>query len=181
MIGVHASAFGRDDGADHPGDAAAAVAPLETAHALLVLDGVSADLITHGAFLATLAILLRFRRLHTMITSRRPVAQPLQGGAEKVIELAPLSEVNTARLLWRLSPRSLRLHELPGASNASDFVAMLARHPLVTLLGGNPGLIKATAPRLQSLSLDELGQSLAAELTAARAAAEVASAAAAEE
>ena len=31
------------------------------------------------------------------------------------------------------------------------------------MLSGNPGRVKATAPRLQTLSLDELGRSLAAE------------------
>ena len=36
-------------------------------------------------------------------------------------------------------------------------------------LSGNPGRVKATAPRLQTLSLDELGRSLAAEAAAAHA------------
>ena len=37
------------------------------------------------------------------------------------------------------------------------------------MLSGNPGRVKATAPRLQTLSLDELGRSLAAEAAAAHA------------
>ena len=120
--------------------------------------------------------------MRTCLTAAEPVASPLPGGAEKVcsprlptppsptqpphspspldvppqvIELSPLSDLNTARLLCRLSPRTLRLHELPGAANASDFVQLLARHPLVARLGGNPGRVKATVPRLQTLSQAE--------------------------
>ena len=139
------------------------VAPLHMLHCLLVLDGVATELLHQPAFLWLLGALLSFARVRTLLTARQPVASPLQGGAEKVIELAPLSSLNTARLLCRLSPRTLRLHELPGASNAADFVQLLARTPLVRMLSGNPGRVKATAPRLQTLSLDELGRSLAAE------------------
>ena len=141
------------------------VAPLHMLHCLLVLDGVSTELVRHPAVLGLLAALLAFARVRTLLTARQPVASPLQGGAEKVIELAPLTGLNTARLLCRLSPRTLRLHELPGASNAGDFVQILAKHPLVRLLCGNPGRVKATAPRLQTLSLDELGRKLIAEAT----------------
>ena len=61
-----------------------------------------------------------------------------------------------ARLLCRLSPRPLRLSEIEGAGNAADFVQRLARHDLIAAFGGNPGLVKALAPRLQNLQLHEV-------------------------
>ena len=121
--------------------------------------------------------------MRTCLTAAEPVASPLPGGAEKVcsprlptppsptqpphspsrldvppqvIELSPLSDLNTARLLCRLSPRTLLLSEIAGATSASNFVQKLSLHPLVEKMHGNPGVVKATAPRLQGLKVDEL-------------------------
>ena len=64
---------------------------------------------------------------------------------------------NTARLLCRLSPRTLLLSEIAGATSASNFVQKLSLHRLVEKMHGNPGVVKATAPRLQrKLKVDEL-------------------------
>ena len=141
---------GRED------DVAAAVAPLRTLHCLLVLDGVSRPLLTAEPLKAALEALLNFARVRTLLTAPTPVAQPLQGGSEKVIAVEPLSAHNTARLLCRLSPRTLLLSEIAGATSASNFVQKLSLHPLVEKMHGNPGVVKATAPRLQGLKVDEL-------------------------
>ena len=116
---------------------AAAVAPLRTLHCLLVLDGVSRPLLTAEPLKAALEALLNFARVRTLLTAPTPVAQPLQGGSEKVIALEPLSAHNTARLLCRLSPRTLLLSEIAGATSASNFVQKLSLHPLVEKMHGN--------------------------------------------
>ena len=148
-------------------DVAAAVAPLRTLHCLLVLDGVSRPLLTAEPLKAALEALLNFARVRTLLTAPTPVAQPLQGGSEKVIALEPLSAHNTARLLCRLSPRTLLLSEIAGATSASNFVQKLSLHPLVEKMHGNPGVVKATAPRLQGLKVDELQAQLENERTSA--------------
>ena len=56
----------------------------------------------------------------------------------------------------RQSPRPLLLSEIEGAGSAADFVQRLAQHELIQAFGGNPGLVKATAPRLSQLKLSEL-------------------------
>jgi hypothetical protein len=78
-----------------------------------------------------------------------------------VVEVKPLSRMNTARLLCRLSPRPLLLSELPGAASAADFVNRLAQHALVEALHGNAGLVKETAPKLQTARIDEVTRSVA--------------------
>ena len=134
----------------------AAIAPLQGLHCLLVLDGVRADLTEEPLFTEFLSLLLSFGRVRTLLTAVSPVAQPLQGGAEKVVDIQPLSRLNTARLLCRLSPRPLLLKEIEGAGSAADFVQRLAQHEFIINFNGNPGFVKATAPRLSVLSLPEL-------------------------
>ena len=143
------------------------------------------------AFVQLLVRLLACPRLRTLLTAVSPVSQPLEGGAEKarrdqsrvqphrapaapvppwptpvlpplqVVEVKPLSRMNTARLLCRLSPRPLLLSELPGAASAADFLNRLAQHALVEALHGNAGLVKETAPKLQTARIDEVTRSVA--------------------
>ena len=84
--------------------------------------------------------------------SRRPITAkllPLQGGAEKVVGITPLSSLHTAKLLCKLSPRPLLLSEIEGAGSAQEFVQRLAQHRgIMQGFRGNPGLVKAAAPRL---------------------------------
>ena len=101
--------------------------------------------------------------VRTLLTAPYPVAVPLQGGAEKVVELKPLSEHNSALLLARLSPRPLQLNELRGAATKGDFLRRLALDPLIVQLEGNAGRIKKAALRLQSLRVSELSKALTAE------------------
>ena len=105
-----------------------------------------------------LSALLSAARVRTLLTATEPVSQPLQGGAEKVVELSPLSAHNAARLLCRLSPRPLRLSEIDGAESGADFVRKLAAHPLICELHGNARRIKAAALHLQHVQLAELLQ-----------------------
>jgi hypothetical protein len=121
-----------------------------------VLDGVSADLAEAAGFAELLELLLSFPRVRTLLTAVDPVNRPLQGGAEKVLEMKPLSKHNTARLICRLSPRPLQLDEIKGAANAQDFVQRLASHDLVGALAGNPGRVKATVPQLSQRRLHEV-------------------------
>jgi hypothetical protein len=93
----------------------AAVLPLHGLHCLLVLDGVSADLAEAAGFAELLELLLSFPRVRTLLTAVDPVNRPLQGGAEKVLEMKPLSKHNTVRLICRLSPRPLQLDEITRA------------------------------------------------------------------
>ena len=111
-----------------------------------------------------LSLLLSFARVRTLLTAVSPVAQPLQGGAEKVVDIRPLSKINTARLLCRLSPRPLLLSEIEGAGSAADFVQRLSQHELIEGFAGNPGLVKAAAPRLSHLKLPELHKEQLAQL-----------------
>ena len=46
--------------------------------------------------------------------------------------------------------------DIQGASSSADFMNKLAEHGLIDELGGNPGLIKATAPRLSGHTVDTL-------------------------
>ena len=133
-----------------------AIAPLQGLHCLLVLDGVRSELTRSEVFPEFLSLLLSFARVRTLLTAVSAVGQPLQGGAEKVVDIQPLSKLNTARLLCRLSPRPLLLSEIQGAGSAADFVQRLAQHDLIETFNGNPGLVKATAPRLSKLKLAEL-------------------------
>ena len=124
-------------------------------------DGVRGDLTDEPLFTEFLELLLTFARIRTLITAVSPVAQPLQGGAEKVVDIQPLSRLNTARLLCRLSPRPLLLNEVEGAGSAAAFVQRLAQHELIVAFNGNPGFVKATAPRLSQMKLPELYKDLA--------------------
>jgi len=133
-----------------------AAIPLVALHCLLVLDGVQKELVGADGFLDLLMTLLKSGRVRTLLTMIEPVAQPLQGGAEKVIQISPLSADFAARLLCRLAPRPLRLSEIPGATSTSDFVQRLSAHGIISNLRGNPGLIKAAAPRLQGRSLEDV-------------------------
>ena len=94
--------------------------------------------------------------MRTLLTTVHPVAQSLQGGAEKVIDIQPLSPLNTAKLLCKLSPRPLLLTEIQGAGSAADFVQRLSLHPIMAGFRGNPGLVKAAAPRLSHVRLHEI-------------------------
>jgi len=134
----------------------AAASPLQGLHCLLVLDGLQPALASHPTFLELLASLLKWARVRTLLTASEPVAQPLHGGAEKVVQLERLSSELTARLLCRLSPRPLMLSEIAGASGAADFVQKLAAMRVVSLFEGNPGLVKAAAPHLQGHSLEDV-------------------------
>lgn len=134
----------------------AADSPLVGLHCVLVLDALRPSLVSSQPFADLLVVLLGFPRVRTLLTAVVPVGRPLQGGAEKVIELQPLSRVNSARLLCKLSPRPLLLSELPGAGSAKDFVQRLAELDVIGGLRGNPGLIKEAAPRLSHLRLHEL-------------------------
>jgi hypothetical protein len=131
-----------------------AVAPLQALHCLLVLDNLSAELTSSAPFIELLELLLSFARVRTLLTTACPIAQPLRGGAEKVVDLQPLSPHSTARLLCRLSPRQLLLRELPGADTTAEFLRMLSRHEITERLGGNPGRVKEEAPRLLRTYLD---------------------------
>lgn len=71
-----------------------------------MLDGLAHEVVSAEPFLRLLVGLLKSARVRTLLTMREPVAQPLQGGAEKVIQLPPLSAETTARLLCR-QPDSL--------------------------------------------------------------------------
>lgn len=145
----------------------AAVGPLLSLHCLLALDNVPTEVRGDASFHALLAALVSAPRVRTLLTAIAPVAQPLHGAAEKVIELTPLVPLNTARLLCRLSPRALLLNEIPGATNGADFVRKLATHPLIIALKGNPKAIKSAALKLigpegRHLSLGELHHAILA-------------------
>jgi hypothetical protein len=140
-----------------------AAAPLLALHCLLVLDGLRPEVLGDVALHAMLTMLLGAARVRTLLTAPYPVAVPLQGGAEKVVELKPLSEHNSALLLARLSPRPLQLNELRGAATKGDFLRRLALDPLIVQLEGNAGRIKKAALRLQSLRVSELSKALTAE------------------
>ena len=49
----------------------------------------------------------------------------------------------------------------------ANLVQKLSLHPLVEKMHGNPGVVKATAPRLQGLKVDELQAQLENERTSA--------------
>ena len=50
-----------------------------------------------AGFADGLSLLLSFARVRTLLTSVSPVGRPLQGGAEKIVDISPLSRLNTAR------------------------------------------------------------------------------------
>ena len=109
-----------------------------------------------------LSLLLSFARVRTLLTTVHPVAQPLQGGAEKVVGIRPLSSLHTAKLLCKLSPRPLLLSEIEGAGSAQEFVQRLAQHQgIMQGFRGNPGLVKAAAPRLSHARLVDIHEDLA--------------------
>lgn len=78
-----------------------AAGPLISLHCLLVLDGLHQDVIDDPDFLELLMTLLKSARVRTLLTMVEAVSQPLQGGAEKVIQVLPLTDELTARLLCR--------------------------------------------------------------------------------
>ena len=166
-LGVAARPADADADTSDLGTLRDAIAPLQGLHALLVLDGVRSELISGeaegeagpadgSAFVDFLSLLLSFARVRTLITTVSPIAQPLQGGAEKVVDIQPLSAMNTARLLCKLSPRPLLLSEIEGAGSAADFVQRLSQHEIMGAFNGNPGLVKEAAPRLSYAKLHEI-------------------------
>jgi hypothetical protein len=84
----------------------------------------------------------------------------LFGAGEKVVQLAALPPMEAARLLLQRSPRTITPAEV-GASTQEELVACLARHPLMTVLGGVPGAIVSAAPQLQNSQLAALATRLA--------------------
>jgi len=135
----------------------ATAAALQTQHCLLVLDGVPDDIAQSTTNATTLTGLLNLSRVKTLLTAVHPVGGSL---GEKVVAIEPLSPVETARLLVKLSPRPIRLCDLqPPARNTQEFLRRMANLPLVLSLAGNPGAVKATMPqlsRLPHLSLDDV-------------------------
>ena len=138
-----------------------------------MLDNLATELRQEPALHSLLARILAMD-VCVLLTACQPVGASVTGAAEKVIELAPLSHDDTARLFCKVSPRALYHSELPGASDHTSFIRQLARTQLVHMLSGNPGRVKEIAPRLlspTSLTLRELEESLTVEATAAAVAA----------
>eukprot|EP00698_Gefionella_okellyi_P001105 TRINITY_DN10996_c0_g1_i2.p1 TRINITY_DN10996_c0_g1~~TRINITY_DN10996_c0_g1_i2.p1 ORF type:complete len:780 (-),score=160.65 TRINITY_DN10996_c0_g1_i2:21-2360(-) len=74
---------------------------------------------------------------------------------EKVIDLAPLNSVDSARLFARRAPRRLTPEEV-GAAGPRQLLSALSSHAVIYKAGGIPRRLIAAAARMQSLKLNEL-------------------------